>query len=400
MPTPVLFALVVAGTVIGLAGTDLVLPAIPGLPDLLAGSLEEAQLVLAAFTAGTAAGLLVFGELGARYNQKQLLVAALLGYGLFSALATLSSSITELSICRLFQGFVASAPAVFAPGMIRSMFDDRRALRALGLMGSIESLVPALAPVLGAWMLNYYDWRASFVLTAVLAFVLSVLWIAVPWFTAPRFAAARLETLQATGTPGRTGSYSQLLMSPTFQRYSLSQAFTLGGLLIFVFGAPTVMIVAMGGTLSDFVTMQVIGISLFVVTTNLAHHAVDAWGAEKTVMAGSTMCALGSLSLLAYSFTGQPDPAMIWLLFSFVNVGLGLRGPAGFYQAIVASGQDVARGAALVMLSVFITVAAGTAALAPYITLGLTPLAGVASAVSVSSVIVLLVLPGLDPSKD
>jgi len=98
MPAALLFCLVVAGTVIGLAGTDLVLPAIPGLPDSLEGSLESAQLVLAGFTAGTATGLLVFGELGARYDQKKLLIAALAGYCMFSWLATVSNSITELSV--------------------------------------------------------------------------------------------------------------------------------------------------------------------------------------------------------------------------------------------------------------------------------------------------------------
>ncbi len=46
------FALVLCGTVLGIAGTDLVLPAIPGLPAALGGTPAAAQLVLAAFVAG------------------------------------------------------------------------------------------------------------------------------------------------------------------------------------------------------------------------------------------------------------------------------------------------------------------------------------------------------------
>ena len=87
---------------------------------------------------------------------------------------------------------------------------------------------------------------------------------------------------------------------------------------------------------------------------------------------------------------------MVWFLFAFVNLGIGVRGPPGFYRAIIASGDDDARGAALVMLSVFLTVAIGTAALAPYIAIGLAPLAGLAAAVSIASLIVLLLLPDLD----
>ena len=175
-----LFALIIAGTILGLAGTDLVLPAVPTLPEYIKGTLSQAQLVLAAFTAGTAIGLLVFGELGARYDKKSLLLGTLAAYSITSFLCSFSGTILELVGYRVVQGFFAAAPAVFAPGIIRLLFDDRSALRALGLMGSIESVVPALAPVAGTWLLHYTDWRASFFITAGLTFLLSIIWLFTP----------------------------------------------------------------------------------------------------------------------------------------------------------------------------------------------------------------------------
>ena len=55
------FALLLLGTTLGLAGTDLVLPAVPGLPEALGGTAAMAQLVLAAFVAGGCIGLILFG---------------------------------------------------------------------------------------------------------------------------------------------------------------------------------------------------------------------------------------------------------------------------------------------------------------------------------------------------
>jgi MFS family permease len=98
---PLILALIVSCTVLSIAGTDLVLPAVPSLPVLLGGSPEEAQYVLAAFTAGAAGGLLLFGELGARLDQRLLLVASLLAFGTISALCCLSSSLHELIWLRL-----------------------------------------------------------------------------------------------------------------------------------------------------------------------------------------------------------------------------------------------------------------------------------------------------------
>ncbi len=378
MQRSLLFSLIVAGTVIGLAGTDLVVPAIPGLPDALEGNLAQAQLVLATFTAGTAIGLLVFGELGARFDQKRLLIIALLGYACFSFLATICTTINALSLVRLLQGFMAAAPAVFAPGMIRALFADRQALRALGPMGSIESVVPALAPVAGAWLLLKFGWISSFYVTCALALILALVW------------------LPASAQHRDAGSYLALIRDPVFQRYALSQACALGALPIFVFGAPTVMTVTMGGTLTDFITMQIIGISLFIITTNLVHRIVDRLGSENTILLGTSLTAAGCLAILAYASRWDPEPEIIWFLFAFVNIGIGLRGPPGFYLAILASGDDNARGAALVMLSVFLIVAGGTALLAPFITLGMVPLAAVAGIVGSLGVILLLRLPQLE----
>ena len=380
-----LLTLIIAGTILGLAGTDLVLPAVPTLSDYINGTLSQAQLVLAAFTGGTAIGLLVFGELGARYDKKLLLLSTLAAYSITSFLCAFSGTILELVGYRVVQGFFAAAPAVFAPGLIRLLFDDRSALRALGLMGSIESLVPALAPIAGAWLLSFVDWRVSFFITAGLTFLLSLVWLFTP--------ALPTNPIEQQNKIAKSG-YLVLLRSGTFLRYALSQAFTLGGLLIFVFGAPTVITIGMNGSLSDFVVMQVIGITLFIIASNTGHFLVERFGPEWTIWFGSGLAATGSVAILIYALvTPDREPAMLWILFAFVNLGLGVRGPPGFYQAIIASGDNDARGAALVILMVFTTTSVGTALLAPFITLGLLPLASTAAAVSVSALIALYFLP-------
>ena len=380
-----LFILILAGTILGLAGTDLVLPAIPELPNYIKGTLSQAQLVLAAFTGGTAIGLLVFGELGAHYDKRLLLLTTLAAYSITSFLCSFSGTIVELVSYRAAQGFFAAAPAVFAPGLIRLLFDDRSALRALGLMGSIESVVPALAPLAGAWLLHYWDWRASFFITAGLTFFLSIIWLLTPFL--PKGSAEQQDAVSESG-------YLPLLRSRLFLRYALSQAFTLGGLLIFVFGAPTVITIGMNGSLGDFVIMQIIGMTLFIIASNTVHFLVDRFGTERTIWFGSGLSAAGSVAILIYALvTPNRDPAMLWILFAVVNLGLGVRGPPGFYQAIIASGDNDARGAALVMLLIFATTSIGTALLAPFITLGLLPLAATTAAVSVSALVTLFLLP-------
>jgi MFS family permease len=369
------FILIALGTVIGLAGTDLVLPAIPNLPAALGGDLQTAQLVLAAYAGGTGIGLLIYGELATRFGIGNLLITSLLGYAFFSFLATFASSLIELSAMRFFQGLIAAGPAVLAPVMIKSMYEHTDAVAALGRIGSIESLAPALAPILGAWLLTISDWKSSFYLTSITALCLGVIWV-----------LASKTRLQFGFSNRSTDGYIRLLVDRTFIRHALSQAFTLGALLIIVFAAPTVVTHALGGELSDFIVMQVLGISFFVVTANTSHRIVDKFGSVNTILAGTSLTAFGCLGMFCLGFISNPPIAALWLLFIFVNSGLGIRGPAGFFNALHAAGENESRGSALIILFIMATTALVTIAVAPFVEEGLMEVGALAACIALLAV--------------
>lgn len=377
------FALVAGGTVLGLAGIDLVLPAVPSLPAALGGDAATAQLVLAAFVAGTGAGLLLFGTLGARLGRRRTLALALGAYAALSLAGALSPDIAMLVAARFLQGVAASAPAVLAPGIIRSAYGDRRATRAIGLLGSLEALAPAVAPILGVWLVAQGGWQAPFLVTAALAALLAL---------AIGLAGGALGagTVRPAG-----GSYAALLRSPVFLRYALSQALVLGGLIVFVLGAPSVIVRTMGGELRDFVVMQLAGIGCFIVAANASDPLAGRFGAERLIALGSAFALLGALLLLGYAWAGGRDPALLPLLFAPMNLGLGLRGPPGFLGAIVAGRGDDDRAASLTILAITAVSAGGTALLAPFIERGLPALALGAAGLQLSACLILALLPRL-----
>lgn len=383
------FLLIVSATVLGLAGTDLVLPAVPGLPAVLGGDAARAQLVLAGYTTGTAAGLLLFGELGARFDQRRLLAGSLLAFALVSLLCRWVPSLEWLILLRMLQGATGAAAAVFAPGLLRRLFDDGGAMRALGVLGSIEAMAPALAPVAGLWLLHIGGWQASFDILALLGVLL-----------------AGVVTLMRHRLPlpppiaSGTGGYHRLIANPTFLRYAFSHACTLGGLLIFVFGAPTVFVLSLGGGIGDFIIMQIGGVAGFAIVSNLAGTIAQRIGAERTIMAGTALSAAGTAAMLGYALAGGGTPLIVAAIFLSVNVGLGLRGPPGFHRAIVAARGDDARGAALAVVAILLTTSVGTAAVAPFITGGLVPLALGAFLVAGTGVLLLILLPPLAETRD
>lgn len=384
-PRRLVLALVAASTTLGLMGTDLVLPAVPYLPELLGAQAAHAQFVLAAYVAGTSIGLIAYGALADRLATRILLVGSLLATAFVSLACALTDRIEALIALRAVQGAVAAGPAVFAPGIIKAMLDEKAAIRALGALGSVEALAPAIAPIIGAWLLGLGGWRLSFaVITG-----LSVLLAAAIW---------RLGALPQT-TRRPQGRYASLVRDPVFLRYALSQAFTLGGLLTFVFGMPAVFVRALDGTLTDFIVMQVCGIAGFMVAANLAGQAAARIGAERMIGIGTALAAAGALAVLVYALLGGRNPIAVTTLFLAVNTGLGLRGPPGFYRAVVAARDDDARGAALVILFILASAAIGTATAAPFIEQGLAPLAAIAPALHGLAVLCLVLLPKWDEAS-
>lgn len=375
---PLSFALIASGTILGLAGTDLVLPAVPSLPGILGGTLERAQLVLAAFTAGAAAGLLLFGELGARFDQQRLLIGSLLVYAAISALCGMSGSLDTLIALRFVQGAAGAAPAVFAPGRLRVLYGDQGAVRAIGLIGSIEALAPALAPIAGLWLLQSFGWRSSFDALAILAALVAL----------ADFALRDRLPHVVMGRGG--GGYWRILTHWPFLRFALSHAFTLGALLVIVFGAPTVFVNALAGTLGYFIVMQICGIAAFALAANSVGRLVPRFGAEWLILTGTLLAAFGAVGIFAYGLAGGTRIAVVILLFLFVNLGLGVRGPPGFHAAIVAA-EDDARGAALVMVAILLTTALGTAAVAPFIRHGLVAIGAGGALLACAAVGVLVV---------
>lgn len=380
------FSLLACGTALGLAGTDLVLPAVPVLPRELGGTIASAQLVVAAFVAGTAVGLLLFGTLGARYGRWAPVWIALGAYAALSLAAAFSRHFEILIGLRFLQGIAAAAPAVFAPPVLRTLFSEASATRALGVLGSVESVVPALAPVLGAKLTAVWSWRSPFFVIAALSAAAAVA-IALSGGSFPHSA-----------TRNAAGSYGALLRNPIFLRYALSQACVLGGLLLFVFGAPTVIVTVMHGTIRDFVWMQVVGISCFMLAAMATGHLVAIMGAERVIWIGTGLAACGAGAIAVYAAHGGRTPSALIPLFIPLNLGLGMRGPPGFLRAILAGRGDEERAASLTVLAVMAVAAATTAALAPLLSRGLLVLASACALVEACGLALLVFLPPLSES--
>ncbi|NQX12161.1 multidrug effflux MFS transporter [Microbacteriaceae bacterium VKM Ac-2855] len=146
---------------------DLYLPAFPQVRDDLATTEAAVQLTLTATTLGFGVGQFVIGQWSDVIGRRIPLLVATAVHVAASIGAALAPDITWLIVFRLLQGIGAAGSGVIATAMARDLFAGRALIRVLARLALISGLAPVVAPVLGAQLLTFLDWRGVFVSVAV-----------------------------------------------------------------------------------------------------------------------------------------------------------------------------------------------------------------------------------------
>ena len=156
---------------------DATLPALDEIAaDLSPGAPNLAQLVVTAFVLGMGLGTFVAGPLSDALGRRRTIVVGAALYCAGAAWGGMAQSMEGLLAARLLQGLGAAGPRVAVIALVRDLHAGPRMARILSFVMLVFSLVPAVAPLLGAGIVHLAGWRAIF--AAFIGFsAASTLWL-------------------------------------------------------------------------------------------------------------------------------------------------------------------------------------------------------------------------------
>jgi len=156
---------------------DAMLPAFPAIAtELTPDAPNRAQLILSAFILGMGVGTLFAGPLSDAFGRKPVIGGGLLLYVAGSALARIAPSLELLLLARALQGLGAAGPRIAGVALSRDLYEGRDMARVMSFVMMVFMVVPALAPMIGTFVIAFAGWRAIFL--AFIAFGLFALtWV-------------------------------------------------------------------------------------------------------------------------------------------------------------------------------------------------------------------------------
>ncbi|WP_172295098.1 MFS transporter [Pseudoruegeria sp. HB172150] len=158
---------------------DSMLPAMTAIAEeLTPDAPNRAQLIITSFVLGMGVGTLFTGPLSDRFGRKPVVLFGFVLYFFGAFLSWAAPTLELVLLARVFQGIGAAGPRIAILAIVRDQFEGRRMAQVMSFAMMVFTLVPAVAPLMGSFIIDAIGWRGIFL--AYMAWAVAILvWVAV-----------------------------------------------------------------------------------------------------------------------------------------------------------------------------------------------------------------------------
>ncbi len=318
------FRLTLTAALLAMLGPFTIDTYLPAFPDIEA-SFDVSRAILSQslgiYLFAFAISTLVWGPLSDRYGRRMIVLVSLSLYILSTIGCALANNIEIFLIMRFFEGLAASGGFVASRAMIRDAHDSESAHRAMSHVMLMFALAPAIAPILGGWLDQFFGWRSIFWFLCLFALAL----IAIVLFVEETLPRRHRRSAHPRAV---FSGYLLTLKRPVFLYFVLTMSCGFGGLFLYIAGAPTVIydFLKLGSEDFSWLFIPLVGgmMSGAAISSQLAHR----WPLEKTIRLGFLIMLFASLLNLLQWLLFEPVTLTIVGPMVLFTLGIAIAMPA------------------------------------------------------------------------
>lgn len=220
-------------SIIGFLATDMYLPAFDTMRIDLDTSKHNISASLSLFLGGFAVAQLIWGPISDKYGKPKSILMGLFLFSVASLSIYFTHNVAALLGLRLLQAIGVCAAAVNWQALVIERYPSGESNKIFATIMPLVALSPALAPLVGVFLLEHFSWRAIFITLAAFAILLIV-------YTFTLEDRARSTDINSISNKKETRgqSYFSLLKSRKYVGNILIYAFCSGSFFAWLTGSP------------------------------------------------------------------------------------------------------------------------------------------------------------------
>jgi len=295
---------------------DTMFPAFPQMAAQFGADTLAMQQTLSVYLLAYAVMSLVHGPLSDAVGRRRVILGGLAVFTLASIGCALSPDLPTLLAFRVLQGMSAGVGMIVGRAVIRDVLQGEAAQRLMSHVSMLFAIAPAVAPILGGWIVGWARWPAIFWFLAALGVtLLLIVWRALPETHPPaaRFKPSPKQLL-------RTHWY--MARNPRFLRFTAAGGFNFAALFLYIASAPAFVLEHLRlqeDQFGWFFVPTIFGMSL---GSYLSGRLAGRLSATRTAGLGFAICLTAAAGNLAYNLAvDRPD---LWAVLPLALNALGI----------------------------------------------------------------------------
>lgn len=298
------------------------MPFFPVLMVSMGASQADLQQTLSIYLAAFGFMMLFHGPLSDAYGRRPVILAGLAVYLAASIGAALAASLAGLLIFRAAQGLAAGSGGIAGRALVRDTLEGPDAQKALSHVQMVFAISPAVAPVFGGWLHQWFPWQSVFIFMAALSAGL----LAISYFHLPE-SLPRADRISFRPR-SLISSYGAVLQSKPFWLLTVALSFNFAGFFLYVSSAPIFVLryLRLGEEQLGWLFIPAMAGSML--GSYLSGRVADRSSPSRTV--GLAYVVMFAASLLNLAQAGLLAPPLPWAVLPVMifTIGMGLATPS------------------------------------------------------------------------